>query len=138
MTSSNDDNNGYDNDNAALSLILDQGGYWEGTKHSQNEGFRRASMRRQSMVDVERTHGEALKVMRQHFPNAPNHDLVKFLKARDFQTQKAVVMYQAHLQWRQETFPIPRTDKLEKLLETRKFYLLDDLDHAGDLLLCIV
>lgn len=75
-------------------------------------------------------HPEAVQAMQERFPDTNVYDLIRFLQARDFNVEKAAAMYETHLQWRQETLPIPY-DTVKDTLATRKFYLLDDTDEIG-------
>ncbi|CAB9503252.1 Protein real-time [Seminavis robusta] len=111
--------------------IPDEGGYWEGTEKSQNAGLLRASTRRQSIIEVEAAHGRPFRAMHERFPDVSSHELVRFLKARNFDATKAIKMYEAHLKWHKETFPVPNEGAVKELMATRKFYMLDHPDEEG-------
>lgn len=72
----------------------------------------------------------AVLEMQTRFVEAGADDLIRFLQARNFDVERAANMYQAHLQWREETLPIPY-ESVKDTLATRKFYLLNDTDAAG-------
>ena len=111
--------------------VKDQGGYWLGTdSQGQNEQVLRCSARRKSVVEIQSQHGEALESMQKRFPNTPVHTLIRFLKARSFDVNKASAMYESHEQWRKQTFPLPKSE-CQKTLATRKFYMLEHLDDEG-------
>lgn len=94
----------------------------EGTDKSQNEGVITA--------DVQTAHQTELTAMQTRFPEVAVNDLVRFLKARNHDLEKATEMMEAHLKWREETLPIPK-EEVEATLATRKFYMLDELDQEG-------
>lgn len=107
----------------------DLGGYWLGTEERQNLSIT-ASALRQSIVQVADSHPAELKAMQDRFPDAGAHDLIRFLRARDFDVTKSASMLEAHEEWKRKTLPI-QYESVSSTLATRKFYVLDDADNAG-------
>ena len=126
-------------DSTQIDIPKDHEDYWTGTSQIQKEESSRrfakasaqSSMRRQSIQQIQQDHGSTLDAMREAFPKASVHELVRFLRARKYNLEKANKMYQAHLDWRQSYLPTIDKEKAEKTLATRKFYLLDHLDGEG-------
>jgi hypothetical protein len=49
-----------------------------------------------------------------------DEDLERFLVARDWDVEKALVMLRANAQWRADTFPIERTPAIDAILESKR------------------
>lgn len=73
---------------------------------------------------------DAVRSMKENFTNASEQGILRFLTNRNYNVAKATAMYQAHLDWRQETLPkLERENEpILETLATRKFYLLDNHD----------
>ena len=65
---------------------------------------------------------QALAHLQQLFPEHAQHDLLRFLRARQWDADKASGMFQRHLQWRSEKLPIA-LEAVEMSLQRRRFYL---------------
>lgn len=76
---------------------------------------------------------DALRSLRGRFPRADEGDLGRFLRARDYDAEKAAAMYEAHLGWRAEelNWTDDERRKIQTTLSSRKFYVLDGRDAGG-------
>lgn len=100
----------------------------ENSSNGDSEKVKKALLlRRPSVLYIRDQHPHAVIYMQDRFPDADEHDLIRFLEKNNFNVEKAAQMYQAHLDWRQATLPIP-FDTVKDTLATRKFYLLEDAD----------
>ena len=71
--------------------------------------------------------------MKKRFPyETDDVELIRFLKARGYNAEKAAGMYDAHLKWKSATLPIELSPELEESARAAKrFYLLEETDGQG-------
>lgn len=80
----------------------------ENSSNGDSEKVKKALLlRRPSVLYIRDQHPHAVIYMQDRFPDADEHDLIRFLEKNNFNVEKAAQMYQAHLDWRQATLPIP-------------------------------
>jgi len=104
-------------------------------KRSANGRRESITLTPKNTINVTEVEYEGIGNMKARFTNIDSATLLRFLRARKMNVEKAREMLESHLEWRSETFPITYS-QVEKQAALAK-YVLRGRDKDGDLIIYI-